>query len=58
MLCFEGVVEFGDEGVVGALFKNNPFVFHNVLFHVLDYELLVDGFKGHQFTIGTAEVDP
>ena len=58
MLCFEGIVEFGDEGVVGALFKNDPLVFHDILFHVLDYELLVDRFEGHQFAIGAAEIHP
>jgi hypothetical protein len=57
LLGFEAQVELSDKGVATAFLKDFSLILNNILLLILDYELLVDDFHGHQLSISSCEVD-
>ena len=53
---FKAHEELGDERVPRASFEDVSLVFDNVLFFVVDDEILGDGFESHEFPVPPAEV--
>lgn len=51
MLGLKTKVELGDEGVAAAFLEDLPLIFHDVLFLVLEDEVLIDHLHRHQSPI-------
>lgn len=56
IFCLKTEVKLGDERMPTAFLEYLPLIFYYILLLVLNYEVFIDDFHGHQTTVSSCEV--